>query len=70
MFDWLHDGWLLAGGAAVLTVVASGWQYVRQAWMQLASRIVVRVTISGYAADAVRLYLKAHFAPSRFGPRY
>jgi len=69
MFDWLQQGWLLAGGAAALTVVASGWRYVRHAWMQLASRVVVRVSVSGFAADGVLLYLKAHFTPSRFGPR-
>jgi hypothetical protein len=69
MLDWLQNGWLLAGGAAVLTVVASGWEYVRRAWQQIVGRIVVRVTASGYVADALLLYLKTHFTPSRFGPR-
>lgn len=69
MFDWLQNGWFLAGGAAILTVVASGWEYVQRAWQQVAGRIVIRVTATGYVADALRLYIKTHFVPSRFGPR-
>jgi hypothetical protein len=29
----------------------------------------VQVTVSGYVADSMLLYLKSHFRPSRFGPR-
>ncbi len=69
MGDLLSNGWWFAGGAAVLTVAATGWGYVRTVWQQVASHIVLRVTLSGYVADALLLYLKTHFQPSRFGPR-
>ncbi len=63
------NGWMLAGGAAALTVLASGWGHIKSMYQQIAGRVVVRITVSGYQADAILLYLKHHFVVSRFGPR-
>lgn len=60
---------MFAGSAALITLIASGWGYLKAFYQQLASRIFVQVTVSGYVADAVLLYLKSHFRPSNFGPR-
>lgn len=57
------------GFAAILTVVAAGWGHVKSLYSQIAGRIVVKLTVSGYQADAVLLYLKHHYTASRFGPR-
>ena len=63
------SGWMLAGGAAALTLMATGWGHLKSLYMQVAGRVVVRITTSGYQADAILLYLKHHFKASRFGPR-
>lgn len=63
------SGWMLAGGAAVITIMATGWGHVKSLYSQIAGRVVVKITTSGYQADAVILYLKHHFKASRFGPR-
>lgn len=63
------NGWMLAGGAAMLTVVATGWSHVKGLYTQVAGRVVVRITVSGYQADAVLMYLKQAYNASRFGPR-
>ncbi len=63
------NGWMLAGGAAVLTILATGWTHVKSLYSQIAGRVVVRITTSGYQADAILLYMKHHFTASRFGPR-
>lgn len=65
----LFNGWMLAGGAAALTLVATGWSHVKNLYQQVAGRVVVKITVSGYQADAVLMYLKHHFTASRFGPR-
>lgn len=62
-------GWWAAGAAAAATVIASSWNYIQGFTQQILSRVVVQVVISGYIADAVLLYLKNGFSPSRFGPR-
>ncbi len=69
MFESLDNGWLFAGGAALGTLAASCWSHIRSAWQQVASRVVITVSVKGYAADAVQLYLKNRFRPSRLGPR-
>ena len=69
MQEFLSTGWIFAGGAAIVTMVASLWGYVSALWRQVASRVVVEVTVSGYLADALLLYLKTHFRPSDIGPR-
>ena len=63
------NGWMLAGGAAMFTVVASGWSHIKGLYSQIAGRVVVRITVSGYQADAVLMYLKHAFSASSFGPR-
>lgn len=63
------NGWMLAGGAAALTLMATGWSHVKNLYQQVAGRVVVKITVSGYQADAVLMYLKHHFTASRFGPR-
>ncbi|WP_165440524.1 AAA family ATPase [Rubripirellula amarantea] len=63
------NGWMLAGGAAVVTLLATGWTHVKSLYSQIAGRVVVRITTSGYQADAILLYLKHHYTASRFGPR-
>ena len=62
-------GWWAAGAAAGFTVVASCWSYLNGFYKQVMSRVIVQVTVSGYVADALLLYLKSHFQASRFGPR-
>ena len=69
MENMLSNGWMFAGGAAVITLIASFWSYLRAFYLQVFSRIVVNVTVSGYVADAMLLYLKTHFKPSQFGPK-
>jgi len=63
------DGWMLAGSAAMLTLVATGWGHLKNCYQQLAGRVVVKITVSGYQADAILMYLKHHYTASRFGPR-
>ncbi|NND99668.1 MAG: ATP-binding protein [Pirellulaceae bacterium] len=63
------NGWMLAGGAAVLTIFASGWSHLKNLYAQIAGRVVVKLTVSGYQADAILMYLKHHYTASRFGPR-
>ena len=63
------SGWMFAGSAAALTLLAAGWGHVKNLYSQIAGRVVVRLTVSGYQADAVLLYLKHHFIASQFGPR-
>ncbi|MGB7347937.1 MAG: AAA family ATPase [Pirellulaceae bacterium] len=65
----LSNGWMLAGGAAVLTIFATCWSHLKNLYSQIAGRVVVRLTVSGYQADAILLYLKHHYTASRFGPR-
>ena len=65
----LFSGWMIAGGAAALTLFATGWGHVKSLYQQIAGRVVVKMTVSGYQADAILLYLKHHFTASRFGPR-
>ncbi len=69
MPEWMTNGWIVAGGAAVFTVVATCWSYVRSVCVQIASRVVTSITVSGYQAEALKLYLKSHFAASKWGPR-
>ena len=59
----------LTGFAAALTFLAAGWGHLKSLYSQIAGRVVVKLTVSGYQADAVLLYLKHHFKASRFGPR-
>lgn len=67
--DTLSSGWLVAGGAATLTLMATGMGHIRNLYQQVAGRVVVRLTVSGYQADAILLYLKHHYTASKFGPR-
>lgn len=61
--------WAYAGGAAALTLIASCWGHLKSAWAQVASRLVVSVSVSGYQAEAIQLLLREKFTPSRMGPR-
>ena len=63
------NAWMFAGGAALLTLLATGWGHLKNLYSQIAGRVVVRITTSGYQADAILLYLKHHYTGSRFGPR-
>jgi hypothetical protein len=60
---------MFAGSAAALTVLAAGWGHLKSLYSQVAGRVVVKLTVSGYQADAVLLFLKHRFTASRFGPR-
>lgn len=64
-----EDALFYAGGAAVLTFLASGWNYVRSFWSQMTSRLIVTVQVSGYQSEAIQLLLREHFQVSRLGPR-
>lgn len=61
--------WIFAGSAAALTLMASGWSYVRSFWAQLSSRLVVTVQVTGFQSEALQLLLREKFVPSRLGPR-
>ncbi len=63
------SGWVMAGGAAALTLFATGWSHIRSLYQQVVGRVVVKMTVSGYQADAVLMYLKHDFVASRFGPK-
>lgn len=69
MFDSLSNGWMFAAAAALVTIVASCWSYLRAFYQQVLSRVVMTVTVSGYQADAVLYYLKREFTASNWGPR-
>src|SRR3954452_24622032 len=69
MFDSHSIAWLFAGGAALATIIASSWSYLRSFYQQVVSRIVMTVTVSGYQADAVLYYLKREFTASAWGAR-
>ena len=61
--------WIFAGGAAALTLLASGWGYVRSFWAQLSSRLIVTVQVTGFQSEALQLLLREKFTASRVGPR-
>jgi ATPase family associated with various cellular activities (AAA) len=65
----LFSGWMLAGGAAAATILATGWGHIKNMYSQVIGRVVVRITVCGFQADAVLMYLKHHYSASRFGPK-
>ena len=69
MLETGNMGWLIAGGAAVFTVLATGWSHIKTVVQQLANRVVVTITVSGYESEAIRMYLKKEFRVSKWGPR-
>lgn len=69
MFDNIGSGWLIAGGATIATLLATGWSYVQTLFQQIYSRVIATITVSGYEAEAIRLYLKTEFKASQLGPR-
>ena len=69
MTESLFSGWMFAGGAALLTLAATGWSHLRNIWQHLLSRVIMTVTVGGYEADAVLSYLKSEFRASNWGPR-
>ncbi len=64
-----NGAWLLAGGAALGSLLAAFWSNVRAAYQILASRVVMSLTLDGYQAEAMQCYLRSHFAASSWGPR-
>lgn len=62
-------GWVI-GGAAGLGLIATFWSHLRGFYQQLASRLIMTLQATGFQADAVQLYLKEQYKPSRFGPRH
>lgn len=69
MFEFIDKTWLFAGGAALLTMLATGWSHAVSFYRQVASRVIVTITVSGYEAEAITLYLKNRFYASKWGPR-
>lgn len=65
----MENAWFYAGGAACLGLVASSWQHARAFVLQLSSRMIVSVSVSGFQSEAVQLLMREHFQASRFGPR-
>lgn len=61
--------WMYAGGAAAVTLLASGWSYVLSFWAQISSRLIVTIEVAGFQAEAIQLLLREKFEPSRMGPR-
>ena len=64
-----EDALFYAGGAALLTFLASGWGYIRSFWSQVTSRLIVTVQVSGYQSEALQLLLRERFSVSRLGSR-
>lgn len=64
-----EDAFVYAGAAAALTLIASGWGYVRSFWAQVSSRLVVTVQVTGFQSEAIQLLLREKFVASRLGPR-
>ncbi len=60
---------MLAGGAAAITLAASCFGYLRAIYQQIIGRVLVTISVSGYQADAVIMYLRQQYNMSRFGPR-
>ena len=69
MSELFSSGWVFAGSAAAVTLIATGWSHVKALYAQIASRVIVKVNVAGYQADAMQLYLKSHLQPSQWGPR-
>lgn len=67
--DFFNTGWLIAGGATALTVLATCWGQIRNVLQQILSRVIATVTVQGYESEALQLYLKNEFEASRLGPR-
>jgi len=65
----MFNGWMWVGGAAAFTLIASCFGYIKSVYLQVISRVVVTMSVSGFQADAVLLYLRHHYKVSRFGPR-
>lgn len=68
MFDDLPLGWLVGGGAAV-TFIISFWGHIQNLYRQIISRIIVNITLEGYASEAIQFYLHSHLNASKWGPR-
>lgn len=60
---------MYVGGAAALTLLASGWSYIRNFWAQISSRLIVTVQVTGFQSEALQLLLREKFTASRLGPR-
>lgn len=68
-FESMNLGWMIAGGATAITLLATGWSHLRSFAQQMASHVIVTVTVNGYQAESVRLYLKEKFTASKLGRR-
>ncbi len=62
-------GWAFLGGAAALTLAITCFGHLRNLLKQVASRVIVTITVSGHQADALLLYTRQHLNRSRFGTR-
>jgi len=69
MNDIFHDGWFVAGSAAAVSLIAAGWGHIRAFCQQIAGVAIVGLTVRGYQAEAVLLYLRSRFQTSAYGPR-
>lgn len=65
----LSNGWMYFGGVAAITLAISLFTHLRTLARQIASRVVVNITVNGHQADAVLMFASKHFRASRFGPR-
>ena len=63
------NGWMIAGGATVVALFTSFWSYFRSFYSQAISRVVTHSTLQGHQVEAMLLYLKTHFEPSKWGTR-
>lgn len=62
--------WLAFGGSAVVIgMLAASWGYIRVAWSQLSSRVIVSMTVYEAPATGLMAYLLANCKKSTFGPR-
>lgn len=68
MNEFFQNGWWVAA-AAGLGLLATGWTHFKNFLSQISSRVILTVTVSGFQAEAMQLYLKSQFNASKWGPR-
>lgn len=65
----MNSVWAWGGFAAIGTILAAGWNYIKGLWSYVASFVIVTVDAHDAASWAVLSYLMHDFKRSPFGPR-
>lgn len=64
-----NDIFIYGGAVALIALIASSWQQVKNISLQVISRVIVSCTIYDCASNAVMAYLQNNLKRSRYGPR-